>query len=101
MKYIPNPSFEKEFNASADALAFVEDLATRAAAIAAEQAPKLTEDLAKSIEATAGVVDGVATGRVNAFDFKAHWYEFGNQRHGPQPYLRPAVEAVVGRPVKE
>lgn len=98
--YVPNPDFEAEFLASDEALGLVSQLAQDAAPIAEQAAPKLSGDLADSVTAEAGMVDGVATGRVNAHDFKAAWKEFGTQREAAQPFLRPAMEAVTGQPVK-
>lgn len=98
--YVPNPTFEAEYLASEDALELVAGIAETAAPIAEAAAPKRLEHLADSIEADAGFVEGVATGRVNAHDFKAHWYEFGTRRQSPEPFLRPAMEATTGTPVK-
>lgn len=95
-RYIPNPSFASDFLASDEALELVERLAQDAQPIAYDLAPKRLENLADSITVVAGLEDGVATGRLLAADFKAHWYEFGTERHPAEPYLRPAIEAVVG-----
>lgn len=97
--YIPNPSFEEDFLQSDEALELVDRIAREAQPLAVAQAPKDQEYLADSIEAESGFVDGVATGRLNAHDFKAAWKEFGTTREQPQPYLRPAMEAVTGKPV--
>lgn len=97
--YKPNPDFASDFNKSEEALALVGELANTAADLAKADARRRTGNLADSIEAVAGLVDGVATGRVNANDFKAHWWEFGTRRHPADPYLRPAATAVTGRPV--
>ena len=100
MTYLPNPDFEAEYLRSDQALEMVAGIAEAAAPIAESMAPKDQEFLADSIKAEAGLVDGVATGRVNAHDFKAAWKEFGTRRENPQPYLRPAMETVTGQPVK-
>lgn len=97
--YLPNPNFEAEYLASDEALAFVDGIAKDAAPRAQAYAPKRTENLAESIEAEAGFVDGVATGRVVAKDFKAGWWEFGHEGRS-QPFLRPAMEETTGSPVK-
>lgn len=99
MTYLPNPNFEEEWLKSDEALELVDGIAREAAPIAQSLAPKREEFLADSIEAEAGILDGVATGRVNAKDFKAGWWEFGHEGRD-QPYLRPAMETVTGRPVK-
>ena len=100
MKYLPNGDFEREFLASEEAVAVVLPVAEAIADVAADRVRKRTEALADSIEAIAGVEDGVATGRVNANDFKAHWWEYGTSRHPADPYLRPAAEAITGNPVR-
>jgi hypothetical protein len=97
--YVPNPDFEDEWHASSEALELVKGIAEEAAPIAESLAPERTGNLADSIEAQAGVVDGKATGRVVAKDFKAGWWEFGHEGKD-QPFLRPAMETVTGSPVK-
>jgi hypothetical protein len=97
--YLPNGDFEAEWLASDDALELVLNIADAAVPVAQALAPKREEHLANSIEATAGFVDGVATGRLLAKDFKAHWWENGTSRHAAQPYLRPAMEQVTGSPI--
>lgn len=99
MTYIPNPDFEGEYLASDEALELVQGVAGEGVPIAQSLAPKREEHLADSIEAEAGFVDGVATGRINAGDFKAGWWEFGHEGR-EQPFLRPAMETVTGKPVK-
>lgn len=100
LNYLPNPDFEADYLKSDEALALVLDVAETAAPLAASLAPKDQEYLADSIKPEAGFVDDVATGRVNAHDFKAAWKEFGTRREAAQPYLRPAMEATTGTPVK-
>lgn len=101
--YVPNPKFADEWQASEDAVALGLRYAEAAAPLARNAAPKLSGDLEDSIVAVAGVVDGQATGRLVAKDFKAHWLEFGTRRSDSggraQPFLRPAMEAVTGQPV--
>lgn len=99
--YIPNPGFEEEWLASEDALEFVGALADEGAAIAKDLAPEREGFIKDDIEGEAGIVDGVATGRINSKDFKSHWHEFGTRHHGPTPFLRPAAEQVTGAPVRD
>lgn len=96
--YVPNTDFEAEYLASSEAVELVAGVAETAAPIAQGLAPVRERHLVESIHAEAGVVDGVATGRVVAEDFKAGWWEFGHEGRD-QPFLRPAVEAVTGKPV--
>lgn len=100
-QYIPNPGFEEEYLASDEALEFVLGLAERGVAIAKDLAPVRDGFIKDDIEAEAGMVDGVATGRINSKDFKSHWHEFGTRHHGPTPFLRPAAEQVTGAPVRD
>ncbi len=94
--YVPNPDFDAEWLASSEAVELVAGLAGDVADAAVANVPKRLEELADSIEAEAGVVDGVATGRVNAHDFKAHWHEWGTRRMAATPYLEPAAAQIVG-----
>jgi hypothetical protein len=52
-----------------------------------------TADIHTSIRGEPVETEDGWIGRVSAFDFKSHWYEFGNSRHAARPYLRPAAEA--------
>lgn len=99
--YVPNPGFAEDFLSSTEALKIVEPIANTAADAAKARAPRRLGHLIDSIEAEAGFdADGEATGRVNAHDFKAHWYEFGTRRHPAEPYLRPGMEDATGQPVR-
>ena len=100
LTFIPNPDFADDYHESDEGLDLALEVAELAAPVAAELAPKRLEHLADSIEASADFVDGVATGRVNAFDFKAHWKEFGTATQAAEPFLRPAMEATTGTPAK-
>lgn len=100
MTYLPNPDFEDEYRASSEALELVGEVAEAIAEVAADIAPEDQGYLSDGIEAVAGMVDNVATGRVNSTDFKGHWHEFGTRHHEATPYLRPAAEKVTGGPVK-
>lgn len=99
--YIPNPGFEEEWLSSDDALELVGGLADQGADIAKSIAPERQGFIKDKIEATAGVVDGVATGRINSHDFKSWWHEAGTRHHGPTPFLRPAAEAVTGSEIRD
>lgn len=98
--YIPNPGFEEEWLASEDALELVAPIAEAAATQAEQLAPEDYGYLKDSIEAEVGLVNGVATGRVNAHDFKAAWHEFGTINNPATPFLRTSMESVTGQPLK-
>lgn len=100
-QYIPNPGFEEAYLESTEALELVLELAEAGAAIAKDLAPEREGFIKDDIEANAGVVDGVATGRINSRDFKSHWHEFGTRHHGATPFLRPAAEQVTGGAVRD
>ena len=100
LTYIPNPTFEADYLASEEALAFVGSLAAAAVPVSKALAPKPQEFLTDSIEADAGFEDDVATGRLLAKDFKAHWHENGTEHHKATPFLRPAVETITGSKVQ-
>lgn len=101
LTYIPNPGFEEEWLESADAVEFVLGLADKGADVAKSLAPERGGFIKDGIEPTAGVVDGVATGRINSRDFKSWWHEAGTRHHGPTPFLRPAAEAVTGSEIRD
>lgn len=96
-RFIPNPRFEASYLASSEPVPMLEAAAGAVAERAADIVRKRTENLADSIEVDVGLdTDDVQTGRVNANDFKAHWWEFGH-RGRRDPFLRPAAETVVGK----
>ena len=77
----------------------LEDLSGKVADHAQDTVRRRRNFLAESIEVEVGLDrDDIRTGRVNAHDFKAHWWEFGYRAYpGGDPYLRPAAEAIVGK----
>lgn len=79
---------------SAKMLIAMEIRAERIASAARDIAPVETGDYKAGIEAVSGIVDGVATGRVNARDFKSHWVEFGTVKQPARAVLRRAVDSV-------
>lgn len=99
MVYVPNGDFGAEFVASEEALTMVGEIAAAARPIAEAGAPRRSGHLAGSVKAESGFLNGIATGRVVATDFKAAWKEFGTRRESADPFLRPAMESVTGSPV--
>lgn len=98
--YIPNPGFEEAYLGSSEAIEAMLTIAEAGADVAKDLAPERDGFIIDAIEAEAGVVDGVATGRINSHDFKSHWHEWGTDDHGPTPFLRPAAEQVTGGAVR-
>jgi hypothetical protein len=97
VRFIKNPFFEASYLASDEPVPMLKKAADAIADRADGLVRKRTESLADSIEAEVGLdTDDVQTGRVNAHDFKAHWWEFGH-RGRVDPFLRPAAESVVGK----
>lgn len=95
--FIENPLFERAYLGGDEPVPMLEKAAGEIAKRAADDVRNRSGNLADSIEAEVGLdTDGVQTGRVNAHDFKAHWWEFGH-RGRVDPYLRPAMESVVGK----
>lgn len=91
-----DPNFEEELLHSPFARDLVEELADRAAERARQIVPVESGDLRDSIEGDVVLDSRGFTGRVNAFDWKAHFVEFGTVRRRARPFIRPAVEAEVG-----
>ena len=96
VRFLENPLFERAYLAGDEPVPMLEKAAGAVADRAADTVRKRTKSLAQSIEAEVGLDGGVQTGRVNANDFKAHWWEFGH-RGKVDPFLRPAMESVVGK----
>lgn len=94
--FIPDPDFEREWLQSDEAVAMLEELGPELVDGAYQRARKRSENMADSIAYEVGIVDGVATGRLRADDFKAGWWEFGNAVTGRDPFLTPTVEDLVG-----
>lgn len=99
--FIPNPSFADDYLRSDASLPMLQDLADEAAAVARTLAPVREGDYRDSIEGLSGFNDdGIASGRLVATDWKAHWIEAGTGQPGPTPPYRVlgrAVEAIAGR----
>lgn len=99
IRFIQNPTFEREFLASDESVPMLTDVGEAVTDRAQRLARKRSENMANSIELEVGLdTDDVQTARINANDFKSHWWEFGH-RGRVDPFLRPAAEDIVG-PVK-
>lgn len=91
-----DPSFEEELLHSPFVLELVREKAEAAAKRAREIVPVESGDLRDSIQGDVVLESRGFIGRVNAFDWKAHFVEFGTSRRRARPFIRPAVEAEVG-----
>jgi hypothetical protein len=93
-------SFDRELMHSAYVHDLLEEKVDAVAEVARDLAPDDPStaglDLHTDIEGEVGLTDAGWQGRVNAFDFKAGWYEKGASGVTARPFLRPALEQEVG-----
>lgn len=92
-KFLPNPTAPELLERTPAMRDMLQAQAERVAERARETAPVLTGHYRDSIKATAGIEAGGAKGRVNAFDFKAHWIEYGTVTMRAYAVLRNALDA--------
>jgi len=94
---ILRPDFERAILRSTDVEGFLQELADEAAEYAKDSAAYRSGHLEGGIEAQVVLSDdsGGLVGRVVSKDFKSLWLELGTRRTRAQPYLLPALEAVV------
>lgn len=96
----PNPAFEAELLRSIEVAEMLDDVVEEAAARAVELAPDdpttNDRDLHRSIFGDVAMTAHGYRGRVGATNFKAPWFEEGAVNVDQRPFLRPAVEQVVG-----
>lgn len=96
-RYTPNRLFEGELLRSTSVVPMLRDFTTDVAARAREHAATRSRTIAASIEGDVGITaTGEIRGRVNAFDFKSGWAEFGTSRFPQVRMLGRAVEEIVG-----
>lgn len=99
-RFVLDPSFERRFLASPEVGELIAEAAAEAAERARAMAPDdpatTTDDLKSSVYGDVALTPAGWRGRVGATDYKAHWKEFGSSRERAQPFIRPAVEEVVG-----
>lgn len=94
--FVPNPGFDREYLASSEPVPMLTELGDAVVDRAQRIARKRSENMADGIELEVGLdTDDVQTARINATDFKSHWWEFGH-RGRIDPFLRPAAEDIVG-----
>lgn len=83
LKFLANPSLEKELGFDEKMVAAMQALADKGAAAAISvwegsgPHPYETGDYVSGISAEAGIENGVAIGRINAYDWKSGFIEFG------------------------
>lgn len=74
----------------------VEAVAARARELAPDDPRTPGSSIAKGIEGQVGMRPAGWVGRVNGFDFKTGWFEFGTSRTPARRMLGQALEELVG-----
>jgi hypothetical protein len=102
-KFQLDPGFEGALLRSGDVAALLEPFVQQVAARARELSPDDPDtpgsSIADGIEGEVGMSKDGFVGRVNGFDFKTGWFEFGAAGTPARRMLGQAVEEIVG-PVK-
>lgn len=95
-----DPNFERELCSSGPVREGLEEITRsvrhRASELAPDDPRTTGKDLHENIEADVGLGPRGFMGRVNAFDWKAGWYEFGSRRTPAVHFLSRALEENVG-----
>lgn len=91
--YVPKPGFEEAFLRTGG----VRDMLDEVTEQVAEEARRLApfDWFRKGIESEVGTEDGQLIGRVNANDWRSHFWEFGTIKHDARPALRPALDRII------
>lgn len=97
VEFIPNPFVGVEWEHSPEALAAVAALGEEVARKASDLAPVDTGALAASIASHPHGLTETARAEILAEVPYASFVEFGTSLQAAQPFLRPALDAVVGR----
>lgn len=99
-RFEPAPGFKRELERSDEAAAIARDLAEQVADRARSRAPDDPDtpgsSIADAIAVDSGEDRGRRTTRVNALDWKSHFFEYGTSRMHARPFLRPSAEEIVG-----
>lgn len=94
-KFIPNPTAPELLERTPAMRRMLEVKAERVAERARADAPVDTGDYRDGIKASAGFdARGNAVGRVNAFDFKSNWIEYGTIYMQAHAVLRRALDTL-------
>lgn len=97
-RFVANPRFIAEIAHGAEVKRILENKTEAVAAEAKRFAAKgATGDLEEGIEPTVRRGPTGWFGRVVSKDFKTHWFEFGTVKMQKRPFLRTALESVLGR----
>lgn len=100
-QFVMHPLFEAELLASLPVKTIIEDrtdaVVSRAQALAPDDPRTSGRDLHSQIEGNVELDQHGWHGRASSMAFYGHLYEFGASNVPAQPYMRPALEAEVGR----
>lgn len=91
-----DPAFEGLLLRSTGVKVVVDDATHQVAELAARYAAERSRTVAAGIAATGGQEAAGYRGRVNAWDFKSGWAEFGTSRFPQVRMLGRALEEIVG-----
>ena len=94
--YIPNPLIDQQWEVAPETHVMIDNLGAEIAQVAQGLAPVDTGALQESIVAHPGA-EATATSEIVAEVPYAAFVEFGTSLMPAQPYLRPALDQVVGR----
>lgn len=89
-----NPNLAADYARSQDAKDLLEATVPIATDVAISLVPRLSGDLADSIEGAVGLTSDGWLGRINAHAYNAHFVEFGTVHHPAQPFLRPIADVL-------
>lgn len=101
-RFVPDPQFRRRILGSVEVAETVlrplaEDVADRARQLAPDDPGTPGSRIADGVEVDVGTDDrGRQVGRILGTHFASHFSEFGTIREPERPWLRPALEEVVG-----
>lgn len=92
-----DPDFEPLLFRSTGVKVVIDELTGQVAGRARDLAAERSKTIAAGISADGGMTATGYRGRVNAWDFKSGWAEFGTSRFPQVRMLGRALEEIVGR----
>lgn len=96
VRFKMDPAFETLLLRSTEVKVMTDGVTREVAELAARYAGQRSRTIAASIEAVGGQTATGYRGRVNAWDFKSGWAEFGTSRFPQVRMLGRALEEIVG-----
>lgn len=95
-RFQQDPKLEDLLLRSTEAKRMIDDVTRQVADRARQHAAERSKTIAAGIEADGGMTASGYMGRVNAWDFKSGWAEFGTSRFPQVRMLGRALEEIVG-----